>query len=291
MENTQRAIFNVPLPGGQLLRLGERTLVMAIVNVTPDSFSDGGVRHDPAVAIRDALRMVDEGADLIDIGGESTRPGAVPLDLEEEWRRVGPVIEDLRGRINVPISIDTYKAEIARRALQSGATIVNDISAFSYDPPIAAVVAETGAAAILMHNRGRSAAMYERAQYGDVVVEVGAELRERIAAAEAAGISRSRLMIDPGFGFAKQPAHTMAMIAGLGALAALGCPIVSGPSRKSFLQAALGERAPEERVWGTAAAVAASIWLGAHIVRVHDVAAMVDVARVTDALLATTIHP
>jgi dihydropteroate synthase len=281
----RRAIFNIRLPGGQVLTLGERTLVMGIVNVTPDSFSDGGLRADPDVAVRDALRMVDEGADALDIGGESTRPGAAPLDLEEEWRRVGPVFEGLQGRVHVPVSIDTYKAEIARRALDNGATIVNDISGFTYDPAIASVVAERGCVAILMHNRGRSADMYERAKYDDVVAEVRTELEARVAAAEAAGVPRSRLMVDPGFGFAKKPAQTMEMIAGLPSLAALGCPVVSGPSRKSFLQAAIGERPPEQRVWGTAAAVAASIWLGAHIVRVHDVAAMVDVARVTDALM------
>ena len=288
MEPTRRAIFKLRLPDGQILTLGERTLVMGIVNVTPDSFSDGGLRAEPAVAVRDALRMVDEGADLLDIGGESTRPGAEPLDLEEEWRRVGPVLEGLKGRAQVPLSIDTYKAEIARRALASGATIVNDISGFTYDPAIASVVAERECVAILMHNRGRSAAMYERANYDDVVSEVRAELEARLAAAEAAGVPRSRLMVDPGFGFAKKPAQTMEMIAGLPALAALGCPVVSGPSRKSFLQAAIGERPPEGRVWGTAAAVAASIWLGAHIVRVHDVAAMVDVARVTDALVRSS---
>jgi dihydropteroate synthase len=275
----------VPLPNGQTLTLGERTLVMGILNITPDSFSDGGVRIDPAVAIRDALRMVDDGADLLDIGGESTRPGAEPLDLEEEWRRVGPVLEGLRNHVAVPISIDTYKAEVARRALDNGATIVNDISGFLYEPMLASVVAERKAAAILMHNRGRSSAMYERAKYGDVVSEVRAELAQRVTAAEQAGVPRSRLMVDPGLGFAKKPEQTMAMIAGLSALADLGCPIVSGPSRKSFVQAALGERAPEARVWGTAAAVAVSIWQGAHIVRVHDVAQMVDVARVTDALL------
>ena len=289
MEIPRRAIFNVQLPDGQTLMLGERTLVMGIVNVTPDSFSDGGLRADPAIAVRDALRMVDEGADLLDVGGESTRPGAEPLDLEEEWRRVGPVIEGLRGRVHVPISIDTYKAEIARRALDNGATIVNDISGFTYDPAIASVVAEQQAVAILMHNRGRSAAMYERAKYDDVVAEVRAELEERIAVAEAAGVPRSRLMVDPGLGFAKKPAQTMEMIGGLAALGALGCPVVSGPSRKSFLQAAIGERQADARVWGTAAAVAASIWLGAHIVRVHDVAAMVDVARVTDAIAASRL--
>lgn len=289
VDAARRALYDLPIPGGPVLRLGERTLVMAVVNVTPDSFSDGGVRHDPGVAIRDALRMVEEGADILDIGGESTRPGAVPLDPEEEWRRVGPVIEGLRGRVTVPISIDTYKAEIARRAIDAGATIVNDISAFKHDPLMASVVAGRGVAAILMHHRGRSSAMYEHARYGDVVAEVREELRARILEAEAAGVSRSHLMIDPGLGFAKQPAQTMAMVAGLPALAALGCPIVSGPSRKSFLQAALGDRPPDARVWGTAAAVAASIWLGAHIVRVHDVAAMVDVARVTDALMAARV--
>lgn len=289
VDHAQRAIFEVPLPGGQTLKLGERTLIMAIVNVTPDSFSDGGVRIDPAVAVADALRMVDQGADLLDIGGESTRPGAVPLDVEEEWRRVGPVLDGLRGRVRVPISIDTYKGEIARRALDAGAAIVNDISAFAYDPLIARVVAERGAAAILMHNRGRSSAMYERARYADVVAEVRSEIAERVVAAERAGVSRSRLLIDPGLGFAKQPGQTIALLAGLPELAGLGCPIVSGPSRKSFLQAAIGERAPDGRVWGTAAAVAASIWLGAHVVRVHDVAAMVDVARVTDALVARAV--
>jgi dihydropteroate synthase len=285
VDPTQRAIFDVLLPNGQTLRLGERTFVMAIVNVTPDSFSDGGLRADPDIAVRDAMRMVDEGADLLDIGGESTRPGAEPLDLEEEWRRVGPVIKALSGRVTVPLSIDTYKAEIARRAIEHGATIVNDISGFLYEPEMASVVADRGVAAILMHNRGRSAAMYERARYQDVVTEVRDELEARVAAAQAAGVPRSRLMVDPGFGFAKQPAQTMEMIAGLPALAAIGCPVVSGPSRKSFLKVAIGERPPEARVWGTAAAVAASIWLGAHIVRVHDVAAMVDVARVTDAIL------
>ncbi len=280
----RRAAFQIPLASGQILTLGGRTLVMAVVNVTPDSFSDGGLRHDPDVAIADALRMVRDGADLLDIGGESTRPGAAPLEVEEEWRRVGPVLEGLRGRVAVPIAIDTYKAEIARRALAAGATLVNDISAFVYDPPIAGVVARGGAVGILMHNRGRSAAMYDHAVYGDVAAEVRDELAARLDAAVAAGVPRARLIVDPGLGFAKRADHTLAALAGLPALATLGVPILSGPSRKSFLQAALGERPPAQRVWGTAAAVAASIWLGAHIVRVHDVKAMVDVARVIDAI-------
>lgn len=281
-----RATFRIPLTSGQVLSLGERTLVMAIVNVTPDSFSDGGVRVDPDTAIADALQMARDGADLLDIGGESTRPGASPLDLDEEWRRVGPVLEGLRGRVDVPISIDTYKAEIARRALDLGATIVNDITAFTADAGMASLVARTGAAAILMHNRGRSTAMYDRAVYTDVVAEVRAELGARLAEAVAAGVPRERLMVDPGFGFAKRAEQTLAVLAGLESLATLGVPVLSGPSRKSFLQQALGERAPADRVWGTAAAVAASIWCGAHIVRVHDVRAMVDVARVTDAIMA-----
>ncbi len=283
--SAQRAVFDLLMPSGRSLRLGERTLVMAILNVTPDSFSDGGLRADPDTAVDAGRRMVDEGADLLDVGGESTRPGAAPLDVEEEWRRVGPVLEGLCGRVRVPISIDTYKSEIARRALDAGVSIVNDISGFTYDPAIASVVSERGAAAILMHNRGRSAAMYERARYGDAVAEVRNELEARAGAAEAAGVPRNRLLLDPGLGFAKQPGQTMEVLAGLPELAGLGYPLVSGPSRKSFLQAAIGERRPEDRVWGTAAAVSASIWFGAHIVRVHDVAAMVDVARVTDALV------
>jgi dihydropteroate synthase len=280
-----RAVFTLPLPSGRILTLGERTLVMAIVNVTPDSFSDAGLRYDPDAAIADALQMVAEGADLLDIGGESTRPGARPLEVEEEWRRVAPVLDGLRGRVDVPISIDTYKAEIARRAIAAGASMVNDISAFTYDPQLATVVAESGVPAILMHNRGRSAAMYAQATYDDVVAEVRAELEARLQAAVSAGVARQRLLLDPGFGFAKKPEDTMTALAGLPVLATLGCPLVSGPSRKSFLTSAIGDRPPGGRVWGTAAAVAASIWLGAHIVRVHDVAAMVDVARVTDAIV------
>lgn len=282
----RRPLFRIPLPSGRVLALGERTLVMGIINVTPDSFSDGGDRLDPGIAIEAALRMVEQGADLLDIGGESTRPGALPLPAEDEWRRVGPVLEGLRGRAGVPISIDTYKAGIARRALALGVDIVNDVTAFAADPEIAGVTARYGAAAVLMHHRGRSEAMYDRAVYTDVVVDVRRELAARVAVAEGAGIPRERIIVDPGLGFAKRADQSLAMLAGLPALAELGLPILSGPSRKSFLQQPLGERAPAERVWGTAAAVAASIWLGAHIVRVHDVQAMVDVVRVTDALVA-----
>jgi len=284
-----RRTFRIPLPSGLVLTLGERTLVMGIVNVTPDSFSDGGERLDPDRAIADALQMVEDGADILDIGGESTRPGAEPLPADEEWRRVGPVLEGLRSRVSVPISIDTYKASIAERAIALGATIVNDVTAFAADPEMAAVVARHEVVAILMHHRGRSSAMYDRAVYQDVVAEVRDELAARMAVAEAAGVPRERLIVDPGFGFAKRAEHSMAALAGLPTLASLGVPILSGPSRKSFLQSALGPRVPADRVWGTAAAVATSIWLGAHIVRVHDVKEMVDVVRVTDALVTHLI--
>ena len=276
--------FTIQLPDGTALELGRRTLVMAIVNVTPDSFADAGERFDPDVAIRDALQMVADGADLLDIGGESTRPGAAPLPVDEELRRVEPVLEGLRGRAAVPVSIDTYKAAVAERAMDLGALIVNDISALTYDPALAEVVARRRAAVILMHNRGRSRQMYEFARYHDTVGEVAAELEGRLHAAVDAGIPAERIILDPGLGFAKRAEHSLAVLADLPRLAALGRPLLSGPSRKSFLQTAIGERPPADRVWATAAAVAASVLLGAHIVRVHDVKAMVDVVRAADAI-------
>jgi len=259
---------------------------MGIVNVTPDSFADGGTRFDPDVAIHDAVRMAEQGADILDIGGESTRPGAAPLPVGEELRRVAPVLEGLRGRVDLPLSIDTYKSAVAERAIDLGATIVNDVSALTYDPALAGVVARRAAAVVLMHNRGRSSDMYRCAEYRDVTVEVIHELSERVRHAEAAGIARERIIVDPGLGFAKRAEQTLEAVAHLPGLATLGRPILVGPSRKSFLKAGLGEVPAGQRVWGTAAAVAASILLGAHIVRVHDVAEMVQVARVADAISA-----
>ncbi|HYN09330.1 MAG TPA: dihydropteroate synthase [Vicinamibacterales bacterium] len=264
------------------LELGARTLVMGIVNVTPDSFADGGDRFDPGVAIADAIKMVESGADLLDIGGESTRPGAPPVPTEEELRRVTPVLEGLRGRVNVPISIDTYKAAVAERALDLGAVIVNDISALTYDRALSGVVARRRAGVVLMHNRGRSADMYARAEYADVVGEIVSELGDRIRDAEAAGIARDAIVVDPGLGFAKQAQHTFEALAHLSRLAELGRPILCGPSRKSFLRLALGDVPARERLWGSTAAVAASVLGGAHIVRVHDVSEMVQVVRVAD---------
>jgi dihydropteroate synthase len=279
-----RSHFSLSLPDGRTLELGERTLVMGILNITPDSFAGGGERMNPDRAIADAIQMGADGADIIDIGGESTRPGAPLLDAAEEWRRVRPVLEGLRGRVDVPISIDTYKAEVAEKAIGLGASIVNDISGFTYDPALPAVVAKAGAAAILMHNRGRSESIYEFAQYTDVMAEIATELASRVAVAEAAGVDRRRIIVDPGYGFAKRAAHTLEALARLDELAALKLPILSGPSRKSFLKIPLGDVPPAERLWGTAAAIAASILAGAHIVRVHDVREMSQVARTADAI-------
>ena len=279
---TPRASYTIPLPGEKPLQLGERTLVMGILNITPDSFSDGGRRMDPARAIEDGLEMIEDGADVLDVGGESTRPGADPLPAEEERRRVLPVIEGLARSARVPISIDTYKASVAREAVGRGATIINDISGLQYDPRLGSVAAESGAALVLMHTRGRSREMYEKAVYADVVREVIDELRAAITRATRAGVDRGQIIVDPGFGFAKQADHSYQLLAGLKRLSELDRPILSGPSRKSFLKAALGERMPPDREWGSAAAIAASVLFGAHIVRVHGVREMVDVVRVAD---------
>jgi dihydropteroate synthase len=257
---------------------------MGILNITPDSFADGGLWLDPARAVEAAFQMEADGADLVDIGGESTRPGAEAVPLDVEIARVVPVVEALAPRLRLPISVDTYKGEVAARALAAGAVIVNDISALGYDPTLADVVARTGAAIVLMHNRGRSREMYREARYQDVVREVAAELRASAEGALRAGIERGRVVLDPGIGFAKQAPHSLELLARLPELAALGYPLLVGPSRKSFLRTSLGERPPAEREWGTAAAVAAAVMGGAHIVRVHDVKAMRDVVGTIDAI-------
>ena len=256
---------------------------MGILNVTPDSFSDGGQLASPAAAVEAALAMAEAGADIIDVGGESTRPGARAVPAGEERDRVVPVIAALAKETAVPISIDTYKPSVARAALEAGAVIVNDISGLRYEPDLAGVVAASGAALVLMHTRGRSAEMYREATYHDVVAEVLDELRESVAFATSAGVERQRILIDPGIGFAKQAAHSYEALARLHEFADLGLPILAGPSRKSFLNRSLGqERAPRDRDWASAAAVTAAVLQGAHIVRVHAVAAMRDVVRVSD---------
>ena len=278
-----RRRFTLPLPNGGTLALGGRALVMGIINVTPDSFSDGGRLFDPARAVEAGVRMTDEGADILDVGGESTRPGAEPLDDEEERRRVVPVIEGLASRLRVPISVDTYKASTAAAALAAGASIVNDVSGLRYDPALAGVVAAHQAPIVLMHLRGRSREMYTQASYHDVVAEVLDELRASIAFATGAGVSADRIIVDPGLGFAKEAPHSYEALARLDAFAELGRPILAGPSRKSFLARRLGGAVPPaERDWATAAAVAAAVLAGAHIVRVHAVREMAQVVRVAD---------
>ena len=277
-----RPFFDIPLAGGRVLELGRRPLVMGILNITPDSFGDARPL-DRRTAVDAALAMEAQGADIIDIGGESTRPGADPVDVETELERVMPVIEGLQGRLRIPISVDTYKAAVADKAIEAGAHMVNDVSGLQYDPPLAEVVARRGAAVVLMHTRGRSKDMYGKAEYTDVIGEVTAELQASIETAVAAGVPRAAILVDPGVGFAKRPVHSYGVLARLPEIAAaLGRPLLVGPSRKSFLRAAAGGAEAPARDWPTAAAVTAAVLGGAHIVRVHAVAEMVQVVRAAD---------
>ena len=256
---------------------------MGILNVTPDSFSDGGAVAGVEGAVDAAVRMVEAGADLIDVGGESTRPGAVAVPEGEELRRVVPVVEALAGRISVPISVDTYKAAVADAALAAGATIVNDISGLRYEPRLAEVVARRMAPIILMHMRGRSQSMYQEADYHDVVDEVRDELRESMSFAVGAGLPVDRVLVDPGIGFAKDATHSFEVLARCDEFADLGRPVVVGPSRKSFLARPIKRASLAADVeWPTGAAVAAAVLAGAHIVRVHAVREMAQVVRVAD---------
>ena len=256
---------------------------MGILNVTPDSFAESSSTLDPASAIDAALRMEADGADLIDIGGESTRPGAAPVSAEQELARVAPVVRALAGQLRIPIAVDTYKAQVARASVEAGAAIVNDVSGLRYDPELAASVAPLGAALILMHSRGRSKNMYAEAVYDDVMGDVSRELGASVQLAADAGIASERIIVDPGIGFAKRPSHSYGVLARLPELAvALKRPILVGPSRKSYLREAAGGRPALERDWGTAAAVTAAVLAGAHVVRVHAVAEMVQVVRVAE---------
>jgi len=278
-----RKSYNVPLPDGRSLALGERCLVMGILNVTPDSFAERTRFLDPEAAVDAALRMQQDGADLVDVGGESTRPGADPIPAAEELARIMPVLRALAGRLTIPVSVDTSKADVARAAVDAGAAIINDVSGLRFDPPVADVVARSGAAIVLMHTRGMPKTMYAEAVYEDVIADVRRELTESIAVATAAGVPVERLIVDPGIGFAKRPAHSYGVLARLPELAsALDRPLLVGPSRKSFMRAAIGDRPAPERDWGTAAAVAAAVLAGAHIVRVHAVAEMTQVVAVAE---------
>jgi dihydropteroate synthase len=278
-----RPHYTVRLPDRDPLSLGDRCLVMGILNVTPDSFADSKPLLEAENAVAAALRMEADGADLIDIGGESTRPGADPLPAAEELRRVLPVLRALRGRVGIPLSIDTCKSGVAAAAIEAGAVMVNDVSGLQRDPALAGEVARTGVALILMHSRGSSKTMYAEASYGDVLADVIGELRGSMATAVDAGVRREQILVDPGVGFAKRASHSYGVLAGLPELsAALDRPLLVGPSRKSFLREALGGRPPLERDWGTAAAVTAAVLAGAHVVRVHAVAEMAQVVRVAE---------
>jgi dihydropteroate synthase len=274
--------------------LGARTLVMGILNVTPDSFSDGGKFLSRDHAVGHALQMLDEGADIIDVGGESTRPGArvgeSGVSIEEEWRRVIPVIQDiLRERPQAIVSVDTYKAQVARAAIEAGAATVNDVSALRWDALMPATLADLECGVILMHTRGRPEEWRRLPPSPDIVAEVTADLRAWAASALAAGITRDRLMIDPGFGFGKNFDENYPLLARLGELHELGFPLLSGTSRKSFIGRTLAsggkDAAPEERLNGTLATVVASVLQGAHVVRVHEVKPAVEAVKVADEIL------
>jgi dihydropteroate synthase len=277
-----RRSYTIELPTGPL-SLGERCLVMGILNVTPDSFADASPGFDPATAIERAIQMEEEGADILDVGGESTRPGTEPVPATEELARVLPVVKALAKRVRVPISVDTYRADVARAVIGEGATIINDISGLRYEPQLADVVARARAGLVVMHMRGRPKSMYVEAEYHDLMGEVAAELRASLAVAAAAGVESGQVIIDPGVGFAKRPNHSYGVLARLSTLAsALDRPVLVGPSRKSFMKKALAGRPAPERDWGTAAAVTAAVLSGAHIVRVHAVGEMVQVVRVAE---------
>ncbi len=274
--------FAVPCRG-VTLELGGVPRIMGILNVTPDSFSDGGRYRSAGEAVERGIAMAEEGADIIDVGGESTRPGAAGVPAEEELARVAPVVRGLAGRTKALVSIDTTKAAVARKAADAGAHIVNDTSALAGDPGMAEVVRDTGMAVILMHRRGTPATMQVSPHYDSLFDEVLGELADRIAAAVGAGIPEARILVDPGVGFGKRAEDNMAFHRHLGDFRILGRPVVFGPSRKAFIGAITGKSAPE-RAFGTAASVALAVAAGAHVIRVHDVAEMRDVVRVADAI-------
>ncbi|TGU72707.1 dihydropteroate synthase [Geomonas terrae] len=262
----------------------ERPQIMGILNMTPDSFSDGGRFFSVERAVERAREMEREGADIIDIGGESTRPDAPAVSLQEELDRVLPVIEGLKGNVSVPISIDTYKAGVAKAACAAGAEIVNDVTGLMFDPEMAAVVAESDAGVVVMHTRGMPDTMQKDTNYDDLIADVKEYLTGSIELARRAGVAAGRIVVDPGLGFGKSVQGNLELIKRLEEFRPLGCPILVGPSRKSFIGAVTG-RDGGERIFGTAAAVVMSIVHGAAIIRVHDVAAMRDVAVMTRALM------
>ena len=287
-----RAIFQWNI-GSRVLELGRRTLIMGVVNVTPDSFSDGGLYLDAEKAVVRAEQLLDEGASIIDVGGESTRPGASePVSEDEERRRVLPVIRDLkRRRPDAVISVDTYKATVARAAVEAGAEVVNDVSGFRWDPKMAKTLAELKVGAVLMHSRGRPEEWRSLPPIGDPVLMVKRELRQWAEAATLAGIKRDRLVLDPGFGFGKRFEENYPLLAHLAELQQMGFPLLAGVSRKSFIGRTLARDGKDaevaERLYGTLAAETGLILKGVHIIRTHDVRSAVEAARVADAMVAS----
>lgn len=273
------------------LALGERTLVMGVLNLTPDSFSDGGLHFDTGAAVERASEMERQGADIVDIGAESTRPGSEGISAEEELRRILPVLTKLQGKLRIPISVDTSKAEVAEAAAEAGADLINDVTGLRNDPRIAEIVRRRRLGLIVMHMRGAPRTMQKGPFARDVVRDVTTGVRRSVALARRAGIAKTQIAIDPGIGFGKSYPQNYELLARLPELARLGYPLLVGTSRKGFIGRALGGAPAAGRVWGTAATVAASILGGAHIVRVHDVAEMVQVARVTDAILNPKLIP
>jgi dihydropteroate synthase len=270
--------------GEHILDFSEKTYIMGILNVTPDSFSDGGLYLDRDKAVTRALRMEDEGADIIDVGGESTRPGSEAVPVDEEIKRVVPVIEEVAKRVKVPISIDTYKSRVAELAIQAGASIVNDISGLRFDRRMPDVVARHGVAVVIMHIKGTPKDMQQNPTYTALIPEIIEYLRGGIMIARRAGVAEERIIIDPGIGFGKTVEHNLEIIRRLDEFTGLEKPILIGPSRKSFIGTTLGGLPVTERLEGTAAAVAIGIFNGANIVRVHDVREMARVARMADAI-------
>ena len=267
--------------------LGTRTLVMGVVNVTPDSFSDGGWFETPEAALRQALKLIKEGADLLDVGGESSRPGAEPVAAATELARILPVVRGIRERSEIPISVDTYKASVASAVIEAGVEIINDISAFRFDADLPRIVSETGAGVILMHMRGTPRTMQQMSPSPDILAEIRKDLGEAVDRATGAGVQGDRILLDPGIGFGKTVQDNLKILNQLSFLHRLGFPLLLGTSRKSFIGKVL-ETEVSQHVFGTAASVAASVIKGAHIVRVHDVREMRQVVDVADAIMEET---
>jgi dihydropteroate synthase len=262
----------------------DRVVVVGVLNATPDSFSDGGLHQDPGRAAAVAVRMVEEGARMLDLGAESTRPGAAPVPADEELRRLLPVLGAVRAAVRVPLSVDTMKAAVAAAALDAGADVVNDVTAGRFDPDLLPLCGRRGVPVVLTHMQGTPATMQDRPHYTDVGAEVAAFLAERARAAVAAGVRPDAVVVDPGIGFGKTVEHNCRLVARLDLVAALGYPVMVGVSRKAFLGRLLGGRPPGERLLGTAAAVALAVAGGARLVRVHDVGAMRDAVAVAEAV-------